>query len=89
MDSDVLSRSSFDPETDLITCLFAWQDGHALDIAAIPQIKLAPEGKGTQSLAIRTGQSILLTDYNAPVSYTHLDVYKRQEREQQQRHDMT
>jgi signal transduction histidine kinase/CheY-like chemotaxis protein/GAF domain-containing protein len=65
MDCDVLYLSSFDPESELITCLFAWQDGRALDIAAIPQIKLAPEGKGTQSLAIRTGQSILLTDYNA------------------------
>ncbi|HQY90826.1 ATP-binding protein [Caldilinea sp.] len=65
MDCDVLYLSSFDPETELITCLFAWQDGHALDITSIPQIKLAPEGKGTQSLAIRTGQSILLTDYNA------------------------
>jgi len=65
MDCDVLYLSSFDPESELITCLFAWQDGHALDITAIPQIKLAPEGKGTQSLAIRTGQSILLTDYNA------------------------
>ena len=65
MDCDVLYLSSFNPESELITCLFAWQDGHPLDIAAIPQIKLAPEGKGTQSLAIRTGQSILLTDYNA------------------------
>lgn len=65
MDCDVLYLSSFDPESELITCLFAWQDGHPLDIAVIPQIKLAPEGKGTQSLAIRTGQSILLTDYNA------------------------
>lgn len=65
MDCDVLYLSSFDPESELITCLFAWQDGHALDIAAIPPIKLAPAGQGTQSLAIRTGQSILLTDYNA------------------------
>lgn len=65
MDCDVLYLSSFDPETELINCLFAWQDGHALDIAGIPQIKLAPEGKGTQSLVIRTGESILLTDYNA------------------------
>lgn len=65
MDCDVLYLSSFDPESELITCLFAWQDGHALDITAIPQIKLAPAGQGTQSLAIRTGQSILLTDYNA------------------------
>ncbi|HAJ38804.1 MAG TPA: hypothetical protein DCL15_24315 [Chloroflexi bacterium] len=65
MDCDVLYLSSFDPESELITCLFAWQDGHALDVAMIPPIKLAPAGQGTQSLAIRTGQSILLTDYNA------------------------
>ncbi|MCS6828199.1 MAG: PAS domain-containing protein, partial [Caldilinea sp.] len=65
MDCDVLYLSSFDPETKLITCLFAWQDGEALDITNFPPVELAPEGKGTQSLAIRTGQSILLTDYNA------------------------
>lgn len=65
MDCDVLYLSSFDPETKLISCLFAWQDGEALDIANFPPVELAPEGKGTQSLAIRTGQSILLTDYNA------------------------
>ncbi|GIV75024.1 ATP-binding protein [Caldilinea sp.] len=65
MDCDVLYLSSFDPETKLITCLFAWQDGEVLDITNFPPVELAPEGKGTQSLAIRTGQSILLTDYNA------------------------
>lgn len=65
MDCDVLYLSSFDPETEWITCLFAWQDGSSLDIANFPPVKLAPEGKGTQSLVIRTGESILLTDYNA------------------------
>lgn len=65
MDCDVLYLSSFDPDTETITCLFAWQDGNRLDIATFPPVKLAPEGKGTQSLAIRTGRSILLTDYNA------------------------
>jgi len=65
MDCDVLYLSSFEPENELITCLFAWQDGSPLDIANFPPVKLAPEGKGTQSLVIRTGQPILLTDYNA------------------------
>jgi PAS domain S-box-containing protein len=65
MDCDVLYLSSFDPDSEMITCLFAWQDGNRLDSAAFPSVKLAPEGKGTQSLVIRTGQSILLTDYNA------------------------
>ncbi|MBW7882323.1 MAG: PAS domain-containing protein, partial [Caldilineaceae bacterium] len=65
MDCDVLYLSNFAPSTRLITCLFAWQDGQPMDISAFPPVPLAPEGKGTQSIAIRTGKSILLADYNA------------------------
>lgn len=64
IDCDVLYLSSFDADSELITCLFAWQDGHPMDISGFPPVKLAPEGKGTQSLVIRTGQPLLLNDYN-------------------------
>ncbi len=64
IDCDVLYLSSFDPDSELITCLFAWQDGHPMDISGFPAVKLAPEGKGTQSVVIRTGQPLLLNDYN-------------------------
>jgi len=64
LDCDVLYLSSFDADSEMITCLFAWQDGHPMEIAGFPPVKLAPEGKGTQSLVIRTGQPLLLNDYN-------------------------
>lgn len=64
MDCDVLYLSSFDTDAEMITCLYAWQDGHPMDITNFPPVKLAPEGMGTQSRVIRTGQPMLMNDYN-------------------------
>ncbi len=55
--------SSFDPETQMIQCRAFWNDHHWLDVSDFPQLPLEEEGKGTQSLVIRTGQSILINDY--------------------------
>ncbi len=63
LDCDVLYLSQFDPDTQLISCIFAWQDGHSLDTGDFPPIPLAPEGRGTQSQTIHSGRSIIIADY--------------------------
>jgi len=67
--------SSFDAESQLITCDYAWADGRTLDIAAFPPLRLR-EGIGMQSEAIRTGEPLLVEDVAARVrdSGTYYDV---------------
>ena len=57
--------SAFDPETQLITCRAFMMNRQALDVSAFPPIPLEEEGRGTQSLVIRSGKSLLLNDYQA------------------------
>ena len=63
MPCDSLFLSDYDAEHELITCRAAWNDDVRLDVSNFPPIPLEPEGQGTQSVAIRTGQSLLLNDY--------------------------
>jgi len=65
--NDGLIISSFDPETQLITCRAYWMDNNWLDVSSFPAIPLEEEGKGTQSIAIRTGQPMLIKDYQMRV----------------------
>ena len=55
--------SAYDPAAQLITCTACWMDGKWLDVACFPPIALEEEGRGTQSLVIRTGRALLLNDY--------------------------
>jgi len=57
--------SAFDPEKKLIECRAFWNDNKWLDVKEFPLIPLEEEGKGTQSLVIRTGQPMLINDYEA------------------------
>ena len=59
--------SAFDPDTQLITCRAFVMNGQALDVSAFPPIPLEEEGRGTQSLVIRSGKSLLLNDYQATI----------------------
>lgn len=63
MDCVALYISSYDPDTRLIRCLFAVQDGVRLDVTNFPPIPLAENGKGTQSLVIHSGRPLNLRDY--------------------------
>jgi len=67
MDCDALAVSSFDPEEKLIRCAFAIMDGDHQDVSQFSVLSLNPEGQGTQSLAIHTGESLLIKDYQARV----------------------
>ena len=53
--------SSYDPETDLISCDYAWVDGGKLDPAILPQLPLNREG-GMQSRVITSGEPLLQND---------------------------
>ena len=61
--NDGLFISSFDHETQLITCNAYWMEGKWLDVSPFPAIPLEEEGKGTQSRVIRSGQPLLINDY--------------------------
>jgi signal transduction histidine kinase len=54
--------SSFDPETELITCNYAWVDGERLDPAIFPSLPLNRDGGGMQSRVITSGESLLVND---------------------------
>jgi PAS domain S-box-containing protein len=54
--------SSFDPETELISCDYAWVDGEKLDPAIFPPLSLNREGGGMQSRVIMSGEPLLVND---------------------------
>ncbi len=60
---DGLVVSSYSREDELIRCVACYHEGNPVDVADFPPIPLEPEGQGTQSVAIRTGESLLLADY--------------------------
>jgi signal transduction histidine kinase len=54
--------SSFDGETELISCDYAWVDGEKLDPAIFPPLPLNRQGGGMQSRVITTGEPLLVND---------------------------
>jgi PAS domain S-box-containing protein len=54
--------SSFDPETGLISCDYAWVDGGKIDPAILPPLPLNREGGGMQSRVIVSGEPLLVND---------------------------
>ena len=54
--------SSFDPESELIRCDYAWVDGEKLDPAIFPPLQLNREGGGMQSRVITTGEPLIVND---------------------------
>ena len=65
MDCDLMMVSSFAPKEKLITCDYLIMDGKKQDISEFPPLALNPDGKGTQSMVITTGKSMLIPDYLA------------------------
>ena len=54
--------SSFDPESELIRCEYAWVDGEKLDPAIFPALPLNRAGGGMQSRVIVSGEPLLVND---------------------------
>jgi len=63
--NDNMIISAFEPEAKLITCQAFWLENEWLDVDSFPSIPLEEEGLGTQSIVIRSGQSMLINDYQA------------------------
>lgn len=68
MPCDFLVISTFDPQTELITCEYLHSQEGPQDVSGFPPIPLEPPGRGTQSLVIRSGESLLLSDYDKAVN---------------------
>lgn len=67
--------SRFDKDSKLITCRAFWIDDHWLDVSEFPPIPLEEEGRGTQSVVIRSGQSMLVGDYQARIRTANSNTY--------------
>lgn len=65
MDCMQFAVSSYSPETQLIRCEYFVFEQQQIDVKPFPPIPLNPEGKGTQSRVIVSGQAMLLNDYQA------------------------
>lgn len=65
MECDDLSVSSYDSEDNLIRCAFARHEGKRLDVTRLPPIPLASQGTRFRSVVIRTGEPLLIRDYES------------------------
>jgi PAS domain S-box-containing protein len=59
--------SSFDVETEIFHCEYAWADGERLDASIFPPMPLNREGGGMQSRVIMSGESLLVNDVREQV----------------------
>ena len=67
MPCDNFLVSSYSPQDRLIRCVAAWDHESRLDISNLPPIPLEPEGKGSQSIVIHSGEPLLLSDLGAHI----------------------
>ena len=67
MPCDGLIISSYDPVNEQIWCEFNILEGVRVDARKLPPVQLEPEGRGTQSIAIRTGKSLRIDDFQARI----------------------
>jgi PAS domain S-box-containing protein len=65
MPCDSMFISSYDDQDDLIRCEWATGPYGHYDVSEFPALPLNPDGEGTQSRVIRTGQSFYFRDYQA------------------------
>jgi PAS domain S-box-containing protein len=76
IDCDGLFVSSYDSKDSLIRCTYARHERQRLDASQFPPIPLGPKGHETQSVAVWTGEPLLIQDCQAqskacqPVYYT-------------------
>jgi PAS domain S-box-containing protein len=65
MSCDSLVVSSFNASDSIIRCSYAYVEGNKLDPVSFPPVPLAPDGKGMQSLVIRSGEPLMVSDVEA------------------------
>jgi PAS domain S-box-containing protein len=75
MPCDSLFVSSYDAEEKTIRGAYAWVEQNEIDASQLPPIPLAEEGRGVQSRVIRSGESLLLPDYERYMSTGAMHYY--------------
>ena len=63
LDADGFFVSRYHKDTQLITALFAIDEGGERDVSTFPPIPLAPEGRGMQSQVLRTAKPFNVPDW--------------------------
>ena len=81
MPCDFVIVSSYDPEFELIRCEYLHTPEGPQQVTNFPPIPLEPPGQGTQSLVIRSGKSLLLSDYEKALQTTNNTLYFNEQAE--------
>lgn len=81
MPCDFIIVSSYDPEFELIRCEYLHTPEGPQQVTNFPPIPLEPPGQGTQSLVIRSGKSLLLSDYEKALQTTNNTLYFNEQAE--------
>lgn len=75
MNCSGLFVSSYEPADRFIRCVFGMHDGGKLNVSEFPPIPLEDEGRGTQSLVIRSGETLIINDYRSRVQTARTTYY--------------
>jgi PAS domain S-box-containing protein len=79
MACDGLYISTYNQKDQTIRCEAVWGDKNPLDTSHFPLLDLEPEGKGTQSVVIRTGKPLYIPDYDKRLKDTSQVFYVENE----------
>ncbi|MCA9975150.1 MAG: hypothetical protein KC413_05345, partial [Anaerolineales bacterium] len=73
MDAPIMLVALYEAETEQLYAAYISRQGNTLDVSKFPPIPLEPEGYGTQSKVIRTGQPLYIPDYRAAMARTQTE----------------
>lgn len=68
MPCDSLVISSYEAKTKHIKCLALWQNGIKLKVSGFPELLYDEKGQGTQSKVIKSGEPLIVNDYDKMVT---------------------
>lgn len=57
--------SLYDDQAQTITCVYGLEEDGVIDVSRLPALPLTPDGKGMQSRAIRTKETLIINDLSA------------------------
>jgi len=68
MPCDSLVISSYEAKTKHIKCLALWQNRVKIRVSGFPELRYDEKGQGTQSKVIKSGEPLIVNDYDKMVS---------------------
>jgi len=68
MPCDSLVISSYEAKTKHIKCLALWQNKIKIKVSGFPELKYDNKGQGTQSKVIKSGEPLIVNDYDKMVA---------------------